>query len=376
MVLVILNVVAIINLLFVAVLLLIRRPHTRTNGLLAFIILDPVAAMILLLMIYYKVADSHPAIFYVSYLLDFSWAPLFYYYIRLMLHHEIKCTVKTLLHFCLLILGSLFFMWFALQPQAYRAAVLSQALTENYPWQFYILDYLTVLQTAIYLPVCYRIIKKHNRHVEQVFSNTETISARWMQEFIIIGGIAAILMYFPLITNAKLIFPLLFVPLTSLGLYCYLVYKAISSPLVFGRETLEIIKQTKDVTTNEKKQMIMDDEPFSQLTTILEIQFVKDKWFLDPELNIQKLSVFCKTKVYILSAYINKQYNKNFCDYINYYRIEEAKELLSNPEHQKYSIDTIAQKSGFTSRSSFYKAFKKDTGLTPGEYIKTKMGTM
>jgi AraC-like DNA-binding protein len=104
---------------------------------------------------------------------------------------------------------------------------------------------------------------------------------------------------------------------------------------------------------------------------MLETHFVKEKLFLDPDLNISSLAKSCNSKVYILSAFINKHYNKSFFDYINYYRIEEAKKLLASPNQQKYSIDFVAEKSGFRSRSAFYKAFRKESNLTPGEYIKT-----
>jgi AraC-like DNA-binding protein len=372
MALVVLNVVAMVNLLLVAVLLLIKRPCKKANRVLAFIILDPVAAMTLLVMIYYKVAAAYPVVFYISYLLDFLWAPLFYYYVRLVLHQEIRFTVKSLLHFSLFIAGSIFLLWFGLQPEAYRDEVLALAQTDNYPWQFYILDYLTVLQVAIYLPICYRIVKKHNRHIEQVFSNADALSAPWLQEFIIINGIAAILMYFPLITNAELIFPLIFVPLASLGVYCCLVYKAISSPLIFSQQTLQIISETKEVTATENNpdtQKLSENE--LELTNTIETLFAQKKLFLAPDLNIQMLAEQCNTRVHILSALVNKHYNKTFLDFINYYRIEEAKRLLADPAQQKYSIDTIARKSGFSSRSVFYTAFRKNTASTPGEYIKS-----
>jgi len=162
-------------------------------------------------------------------------------------------------------------------------------------------------------------------------------------------------------------------PVCSLILYCYLVFRVIHSPLILRRETLEIIKQTKGETDEKKKPKqinVIEDDTQIKLAKALNVIIIKEKLYLDPELNIQVLAEHCETRVHTLSAVINKHYNKNFFDYINYYRVEEAKKLLSDPEQKKYSIDSIAEKSGFSSRSAFYKAFKKNTELTPGEYIK------
>lgn len=366
--LVILCIVAIVNLLLLASLLLIKKPLAKSNKILAFIVLDPVLSMVFIIMAYYKTAANYPAIFYISYLYDFLSAPLFYYYILLVLHKETRFTAKKLLLFLSFSIGAVFFIWLGLQPWPYRHELLTRAQTGMYTWQFYALDYLTILQVAIYLPVCYTIVKKHNRLMEETFSNTSDISAQWLQEFVILSFFLCAVMYFPSVINTE---PLLYmlVPAASLVLYCYLVYKAICSPLIFSEETLQIIEQAKTESVIEHDNILYTDT--HELTNTLETLLNKKKLFLDPDLNIQTLAQECNTRVHILSSLINKHYSKNFFDYINSYRIQEAKKLFADPGQKKYSISTIAENSGFSSRSAFYNAFKKYTGATPGEYIKS-----
>jgi AraC-like DNA-binding protein len=373
MLFVILNIVAIANLLLLFVLLLIVKPHTKANRLLAAIVLDPVFSMILIVAIYYQKAASYPVLFYISYLYDILWAPLFYFYIHQVLHKEIKITINNLKHFSLFIFGCIYFAVFSLQPEAYRTRVFEQAMTGNYPWQFFLIDYLTIAQVAIYLPLIFKIIKKHNHHVEQVFSNTDQISAKWVQKIVILFSILCVIVYFPSFINAKSIYLfMLCVPLASMLLYCYLAYKVYSSPLIFSEKTLQIIEQTQIVgQIKTKKNSSLPKEYSPELGSLLNSMIIEEKLFLDPELNIQTLAEKCSTRVYILSSYINKEYEKNFFDYINSFRIEEAKQLLADPDQQKYSIDTLATISGFSSRSVFYTAFKKNTGTTPGNYLKT-----
>jgi len=99
--------------------------------------------------------------------------------------------------------------------------------------------------------------------------------------------------------------------------------------------------------------------------------YMKDevKPFLNPKLSLQEVSLVLEINPNRLSQAINEKTGLNFKDYINSYRVEEAKLLLSSPEFQKLTIEAIAEKAGFYSKSPFYSAFKKHAGMTPKEFI-------
>lgn len=59
----------------------------------------------------------------------------------------------------------------------------------------------------------------------------------------------------------------------------------------------------------------------------------------------------------------------NFNDFINAYRIEETISILTSSSLSKLTIEAIALKAGFNSKSTFYSAFKKQTGKTPKEFL-------
>lgn len=71
-----------------------------------------------------------------------------------------------------------------------------------------------------------------------------------------------------------------------------------------------------------------------------------------------------------LSQAINKKLQKNFFDFVNEYRVEEAKKLLENSDDLKLNLLGICFESGFNSKTSFYTVFKKHTGTTPSKYSK------
>ena len=69
-----------------------------------------------------------------------------------------------------------------------------------------------------------------------------------------------------------------------------------------------------------------------------------------------------------LSNIINRHFKRNFFEFINEYRIEEAKSLLSNPDNTSKSIIDIMDASGFNSKATFNTFFKKLVGETPSQY--------
>lgn len=95
------------------------------------------------------------------------------------------------------------------------------------------------------------------------------------------------------------------------------------------------------------------------------------KYYLIPNLTIDKLAQKLDVQTKYLSQVINENFKQNFCDYINSYRIEDAKKQLKDPEQQHKTILEICYAIGFNSKSAFNNVFKKQTGLTPTAFKKT-----
>ena len=90
------------------------------------------------------------------------------------------------------------------------------------------------------------------------------------------------------------------------------------------------------------------------------------KVFLDSELSLKKLSAMIDTNQTYLSNVVNRYFECNLKGLLNRYRVEYAKELLQNG----YStLENLPKKCGFASKSPFYTAFKKITGMTPIQYM-------
>ena len=97
----------------------------------------------------------------------------------------------------------------------------------------------------------------------------------------------------------------------------------------------------------------------------------EEKPYLDFELTLQKLAIQVDIPERELSLLINHHLNKHFFDFINEYRINDAKILLKDPTKKELTVLEILYEVGFNSKSSFYTAFKKATNQTPTEYRKS-----
>jgi len=134
--------------------------------------------------------------------------------------------------------------------------------------------------------------------------------------------------------------------------------------LFYGMVSTE--KGPKEKYSSSKLSEMEKDKIVSLLN-----DFIKrdDKPYLNEKISLTEVSKLLKVSPQHLSQVINEKTNHNFNDFINSYRIEEAKTLLISTSYSKLTIDAIAQKAGFNSKSVFYTAFKKHTGITPKEFI-------
>jgi len=105
----------------------------------------------------------------------------------------------------------------------------------------------------------------------------------------------------------------------------------------------------------------------------LELIMQSQEAFLTSELTLPKLAKAVDCSVNHLSQVINAGFGMSFFDYLNRYRIEFAKELLSKLDGQDNVILNIAFTVGFNSNSAFYAAFKKYVGQTPAQYRRAQM---
>jgi len=95
---------------------------------------------------------------------------------------------------------------------------------------------------------------------------------------------------------------------------------------------------------------------------------LNEKPYLNPDLNLYSLAKLLDIRPNHLSQIINSMEKKNFFDFVNEYRIHEVKKNLVQDDKKNLSLLGIAFESGFNSKASFNRAFRKIEGTTPSKY--------
>ena len=94
----------------------------------------------------------------------------------------------------------------------------------------------------------------------------------------------------------------------------------------------------------------------------------EERIFLFHDLSLNSVAQRINIPKQHISEVLNKTLDTNFFDYVNTYRVEEAKKKLQDEAMEKYTLIALGMESGFNSKASFYRNFRKYENMTPLEF--------
>ncbi len=143
---------------------------------------------------------------------------------------------------------------------------------------------------------------------------------------------------------------------------CLFVFVLIGISLYFWAKRIIDGKRIKYKTSTLNQNRL--EEYLKKLIYSMEVE----KVYLDEDISLHTLAEKLSMNSYHLSQLINEKLNKNFYDFVNHYRVKEAKKKLTACNNDDTKILRIAYEVGFNSKSAFNRAFKKFTNKTPSQY--------
>lgn len=221
---------------------------------------------------------------------------------------------------------------------------------------------LRLLQISVYLVLSIAALARYRRRIKDEFSSLERINLRWLWLLVSIYALGIFL---------NLVFgtldfddPAWIVPLyTAIEAVIPFVigYRGLLQPAVFaaGAAGSPGPKYVKSALTMEQSE-----KGLRLLTAFMET----DRLYREEDLSLRRLAEKAGLPLGHVSQIINERTGGNFYDFVNGYRVEEAKRLLRDPRRGGEKILTVAFDVGFNSKVAFNRVFKRLTGQTPSAY--------
>ncbi len=155
-----------------------------------------------------------------------------------------------------------------------------------------------------------------------------------------------------------------------LGITPYLLGPIIYLPFIYFLAFL-LFKNPSLLKYNPSKKhqnIKLSERELNARVKQLNLLMQEQKLFLDPNCTLNKVGKALKLPSYLVSYIVNNGIGKSFPDFLNGYRIEEAKQKLLHPDYAHIKIANIAYDCGFNSLSSFNSFFKKTENTTPSKF--------
>ncbi|MEP1032524.1 helix-turn-helix domain-containing protein [Ekhidna sp.] len=350
-----------------------KKGVVRSNRLLAALLFCIAIFTFELVLYRMGLYQSTPEYSMFSFPFAYFIAPLFYLYTRSFIVSNSIFQKIDLVHLLIpfLALAALipYYFWSPEDKLAYFKLFEQPAdLTLRHLW----LGGLFLVQSVAYLWITYRYLNSYQRDYKLSSSGTGVQRIEWLNKlmltFMIFIFINAIISLFYLIIQFKQIdfFETIIIPAEEINMiiltfFAHLVgYNAINHPTKLFPANASEPKYARSRMTDEESQRYLNS---------LRKVMSNDKLFLNPDLTLHGLAHAIDLSNDQVSQVINKELSLNFYDFVNQYRVREAQERLVDQQYNNLSILGIALDSGFSSKSSFNRIFKKHLGITPSEYM-------
>lgn len=298
-------------------------------------------------------------------------SPLLYLYAGSLTGYFTRWKSKYLLHFSLPVLFYSYYFNFYISSGPEKVSQVKIWMEK--PDVVYMLIYpLFIISALTYIILTFSLFRKHKKNLKNILSfSDKKNNLHWLRNLIL--GLTAVwlvvfiggFLFDPSIQPTA-IFVTVVIFVISIGFFGVRQGNVFANlpvvPVDDDDSDKELVRYSKSGLKEEQAVEVQN-----QLTKLME----EKKLFLDENLSLPQLAKLLNIHPNYLSQIINERFKRNFYDFVNFYRIQEFKRLVAIEQNKKLTFFALALDCGFNSKASFNNSFKKFTGTTPSEYVKS-----
>lgn len=311
--------------------------------------------------------DLFPSLYFFPMVAYYVDGALLYLCFKALVFRDFSLTKIDLFHFTPLLAYITFIgLVFYSKPQDIRLEMINSE-SFVYSASYVYMEFLSKLIRVFYAIACFSLISRYSSRLQDTNSNMEKVHLSWLRALVI--GFLLVMVSEAILVAAKIIniyTNFSFSLFVNIGLTGYYITFALVNLLVFTAvRYFGAFEQVNEIKITKKVR----DERFFQPELALSVDDAirGGQIYMDPDITLDKLAESLKILPRDLSSLINRHFGINFYEFINRYRIEEAKRMLTSEEYKATTITDIYLKVGFNSKSVFYTFFKKLEGMTPSQ---------
>ena len=368
-------------------LLLFKKNALRSfsDYLLTAFILSQCWTILLFILVYSESILDYPHLYKSAAPITFLIAPLGYLYVRSVLFNEVAFKKMDFLHALPFLFFTLNYLPFFVSSTESKLAILNATLLDRneavttqlglLPESFFYV--LRPIQTLIYLLFQWALLLQFNKafKVKEVEQQI-TVVTRWLKVFTLANATVLFSLVFLILLYLSV--PNIFVEnlmslipnyLLSLSFVVICAYLLVNPQVLNGLPFVKYKEKKSRLLSDTVVQVPFIHKNYAKEIAQLDTYFANSKAYLQPNLSISEVAVATQIPNRELSFLINSFYKQRFSDYLNDMRLSHFLAQVDIGTLDQFTIEAIALASGFSSKSSFYRAFKKKYGSSPSTYL-------
>ncbi len=304
----------------------------------------------------------------------FFYGPLTLLYTRALTDGQFHWKRRDALHFVLPLLYYILHFSVWLLPYDQKMGVLNGP--RWHVWLEIVPDIIFYMVTGWYLWQSFRRLRAYEALIESEYANTGRMVLTWLQVFLV--AFSTYLVFDFVFSLVALVYNFWYTGwywlVLSRAVVLYYIsaagwafaQKATVQYALLEQRAAEVVP-AESTPTAPAKMALPAAEMAPRRAQLAAYMDAQQPW-LDPELTLSDLAKQVGLNASQLSYLVNQAFAQNFNDFVNTYRVAEVKRKLALPDFQHLSLLGIAFESGFNSKATFNRAFKKLTGQAPSQY--------